>query len=190
MKSVCLLLVTNFVSLLAAEYQPIRYERFIAQSKAALEAQRKMIEQKLPNLIAHREGAMQPKAGSVRPRTLPGAQTIIESSGATIDTLQSRLSAIQNRIKGLETLKKELPQMNIQNSKEETQLIRKAAAQQTIADITQQLNDIKQTQQLIERLPASQVDLKTVAELRERWRADRMNLETRLQREIGYAAQR
>lgn len=183
MKLVYVLFLTHFSSILLAEYQPIRYERFIAQSKAALEAQRKMIEQKLPSLAAHREQAMRPRSGAVHLRPLPGIQTIIESSGATIDTLQSRLVAIQSRLKALEALKKELPKMNIQTSKEETKLIRKAAAQETIADIQQQLHDIAQTQALVERLPVSQVDQNALIDLRQRWHADRMKLEAQLKRE-------
>lgn len=183
MKIVYCIFITSLGSFIAASYTPLRYERFLAQSKAALQARKKIIEQRLPSLRAHHQKASQEKSGYVIPRPVKNFQAVIDASGATINTLEATLKDINTRLAGLEELKKNLPKLTIKDAKAETALLKKMAAQETIADIGEQLNEIGRTQQFVENLPATEVDPKALADLRKRWADDRSKLQTRLKLE-------
>lgn len=170
-------------SLNGQEFQPIRYERFLDQSKAALEARRKLLEQKVSEMQAHKQSAAQKKTTGYFARRSAGIQKIIGSTAATIETVQAQLEIINKRLLNLADLKKKIPALKIADSKAETALIKKAATLQNVADIEDEIRNIERLQDYFNKLPATEVDQAALRDLRTTWQKQRMDLTLRLTRE-------
>lgn len=167
----------------SAEYQPIRYERFLAQSASALDAQRKLIEQKLREMKAHREDAINQPQNRISRKKTPLVQGILSSSEITIQTLEARLTTIKSRLAAVAHDKSKLSTLKIADRTAEAALIRKATARENATDIQEQLSDISRMERLFEKLPAHELDPAALKELRGKWAAQRIALTTKLSRE-------
>lgn len=169
-------------------YQPIRYEQFLTHSSAALEAQRKLIEQKLHNLASREKSTLGTDRDShLTRRKARIADELLLATDITRHTLEARLATIKQRLAGLVEEKKQLSTLQVADRKAETELLRKAAARETISDIQDQLHDIDRMDTFFGQMPSGEIDSASLRELRDRWSKQRTDLKTRLSREQASA---
>jgi hypothetical protein len=165
-------------------YQPIRYEQFLIHSTAALEAQRKLIEQKLHDLRSRQRSTLGADRDShLTRRKSRIAEELLLATDITQHTLESRLTSVKRRLTGLAEEKKKLSTLQVADRNAETELLRKAAARETMSDIQDQLQDIDRMDTYFTQMPSGEIDPASLRELRSKWSKQRTELAKKLSRE-------
>jgi hypothetical protein len=165
-------------------YSPKRFDAFIAKDVVALEAKRKMLEQKLQSTKEHQAQALKKITKSLSPKQASRYKTISGANQAVIDNLEARHNVVISLLKKAQEEKSQLRQ-TIKNEHDEDLAMRRVRLQLSITDLEQQVDESHRVENFLasQRTQKSEAELKTLSTLMHNWAHKRTQLETKLHNE-------
>ncbi len=167
------------------QFKPSRYEHFIQQTIAGLEAKKTTPEKKINKSQDRLAAALKKKSAGITKAQSNQYNTIIDASQTFIEGLNEAHQHVIDQLKTARGESMDIARHPITTAQDEAQRIRRAQLTFSVADLQAQIKESKRAQALLEKQKGRKnpAELSTLNTLLHNWANKREGLEAKLRSE-------